>query len=279
MKPDANTTVYCIIGNPVRHSLSPVMHNAAFEHLHINAIYVAFQPQSAQKAIEAMKTLGIQGASVTIPFKVELISLCDEVDDLALEIGSVNTLINVNGNIKGYNTDGNGLIKALEHHAVDYVHKNVLIIGNGGSARAIAYTLAHNNAHITICGRNENNVIHLVHDLQHHGISVNSCLLHDLHPDTTLPFDIIINTTPVGMIPHADTCPINEHYIHPHHIIVDIIYSPRETMLIKTARNKGCKTITGEYMLLYQACMQFELWTGKPAPFEIMYNALTQALQ
>lgn len=279
MKPDANTAVYCIIGNPVRHSLSPVMHNAAFEHLHINAVYVAFQPQSAQKAIEAMKTLGIQGASITIPFKVELVSLCDEVDNLALEIGSVNTLININGKVKGYNTDGNGLIKALEHHAVDYVNKNVLIIGNGGSARAIAYTLAHNNAHITICGRNETNVMHLVHDLHHHCTSVNSCLLHDLHPDTTLPFDIIINTTPVGMSPHVDTSPINEDCIHQPQIIVDIIYSPRETMLIKKARNKGCKTITGEYMLLYQACMQFELWTGKPAPFEIMYNALTQALQ
>jgi len=122
-------------------------------------------------------------------------------------------------------------------------------------------------------------VMHLVHDLQHHCTSVNSCLLHDLLPDTTLPFDIIINTTPVGMTPDADISPLNEDCIHPHHTIVDIIYSPRETMLIKKARNKGCKTITGEYMLLYQACMQFELWTGKPAPFEIMYNALTQALQ
>jgi len=276
---NAQTSVYCILGKPVRHSLSPVMHNAAFASIGINAVYVAFEPASIKEAFDAIKSLGIKGASVTIPFKVDVLPLCDSVDDLALRIGSINTLVNDDGKIKGYNTDGYGLLRSLETHAIDYHNKNILIIGNGGSARAIAYTLAQHNAQITICGRNINNIMHLANDLRKHFSSVDTMLLEQITPDITEQYHIIINTTPVGMKPDTSKTPIDTSLLHQHHVVVDIIYSPLHTLFIQDAREKGCTVITGDYMLLYQACMQFEIWTGNPAPIDVMHQALRQALQ
>lgn len=276
---NAHTSVYCILGNPVRHSLSPVMHNAAFEYTKINAVYVAFEPASIKQAFDAIKTLGIKGASVTIPFKVDVLPLCDSVDTLASRIGSVNTLVNNDGMIKGYNTDGYGLLRSLETHSIDYHKKKVLIIGNGGSARAIAYTLAQHNAHITICGRNINNVTQLVNDLRKNFTAIEMSLIDNLTPDITAQYDIIINTTPVGMKPDISRTPIDTSLLHPHNVVVDIIYSPLHTQLVQKAMEKGCTVLTGDYMLLFQACMQFELWTGKTAPIEVMHKALKQALQ
>ncbi|MCX8122661.1 MAG: shikimate dehydrogenase [Spirochaetes bacterium] len=276
---NAHTSVYCIIGNPVQHSLSPVMHNAAFNYTQTNAVYVAFEPVKAHNAIDAIKALGIKGASVTIPFKVDIVPLCDQVDPLAMKIGSVNTLVNDNGIIKGYNTDGYGLIRALETNGVEYHNKYVLIIGNGGSARAIAYTLAEKNAQITICGRNKNNVKMLADDLRKYFNTIHDILINELNPDITSKYDIVINTTPVGMKPDVNNTPIDIQLIHQHHVIVDIIYAPLHTLFITKAKEKGCTTITGDYMLLHQACKQFEIWTGKTAPVEVMHKALINALQ
>jgi len=276
---NAQTYVYCILGKPVRHSLSPVMHNAAFESIGMNAVYVAFEPSSIKNAFDAIKALGIKGASITIPFKVDVLPLCDSVDDLAVSIGSVNTLVNRDGKIEGYNTDGYGLLKSLETHAIDYHNKKILIIGNGGSARAIAYTLAQHNAQITICGRNINNIIQLANDLRKHFGAIDTMLLEQLTSDITEQYHIIINTTPVGMKPDISKTPIDTALMHPHHVIVDIIYTPLQTLFVQKAREKGCTVITGDYMLLYQACMQFEIWTGKTAPIDVMHQALKQALQ
>ncbi len=279
MKINAHTSVYCIIGNPVRHSLSPVMHNAAFEHTGINAVYVAFESSSVHHAIAAIKSLGIKGASVTIPFKVDVLQLCDSVDTHAMRIGSINTLVNNNGTIKGYNTDGYGLLRSLETNGIEYMNKKILIIGNGGSARAIAYTLAEKNAQVTICGRNSTNVKQLTDDLQKYFNTVHDMLINELKPDSTSEYDIVINTTPVGMKPETDKLPVDIHLIHHHHVVVDIIYSPLYTLFLQKAREKGCTVITGDYMLLYQACMQFEIWTGQPAPIDIMHKVLKDALQ
>ena len=276
---NAQTSVYCILGKPVRHSLSPVMHNAAFDSIGMNAVYVAFEPSSIKNAFDAIKALGIKGASITIPFKVDVLPLCDSVDDLAVRIGSVNTLVNRDGKIEGYNTDGYGLLKSLETHAIDYHNKKILIIGNGGSARAIAYTLAQHNAQITICGRNINNIIQLANDLRKHFGAIDTMLLEQLTSDITEQYHIIINTTPVGMKPDISKTPIDAALLHPHHVIVDIIYTPLQTLFVQKAREKGCTVITGDYMLLYQACMQFEIWTGKAAPINVMHQALKQALQ
>lgn len=279
MNINAHTSVYCIIGNPVRHSLSPVIHNAAFEHTGINAVYVAFEPSSVHHAITAIKSLGIKGASVTIPFKVDVLQLCDSVDTLAMRIGSVNTLVNNNGTIKGYNTDGYGLLRSLETNGIEYINKKILIIGNGGSARAIAYTLAEKNAQITICGRNQNNVKMLADDLRKNFTTIHDILIIELNPDITSEYDIVINTTPVGMKPETDKLPIDIRLLHHHHVVVDIIYSPLHTLFLQKAQRKGCSVITGDYMLLYQASMQFEIWTGQPAPVDIMHKVLKDALQ
>jgi len=255
------------------------MHNAAFDSIGMNAVYVAFEPSSIKNAFDAIKALGIKGASITIPFKVDVLPLCDSVDDLAVRIGSVNTLVNRDGKIEGYNTDGYGLLKSLETHAIDYHNKKILIIGNGGSARAIAYTLAQHNAQITICGRNINNIIQLANDLRKHFGAIDTMLLEQLTSDITEQYHIIINTTPVGMKPDISKTPIDAALLHPHHVIVDIIYTPLQTLFVQKAREKGCTVITGDYMLLYQACMQFEIWTGKAAPINVMHQALKQALQ
>lgn len=276
---NAKTSVYCIIGKPVRHSLSPVMHNTAFSSLGMNAVYVAFEPSTIKEAFNAIKALCIKGASVTIPFKVDVLPLCDSVDDLALRIGSVNTLVNDDGQIKGYNTDGYGLLKSLETHAIDYHNKKILIIGNGGSARAIAYALAQHNAQITICGRNINNIMQLANDLRKHFDAVDTMLLEQLTPDITAQYHILINTTPVGMKPDISQTPIDTGLLYPHHVVVDIIYTPLHTLLVQKACAKGCTVITGDYMLLYQACLQFEIWTRKPAPIDVMHQALKKALQ
>ncbi|MDH7554999.1 MAG: shikimate dehydrogenase [Spirochaetota bacterium] len=276
---NAHTSVYCILGNPVRHSLSPIMHNAAFAHTGINAVYVAFEPASIKQAFNAIKALGIKGASITIPFKVDVLPLCDSVDTLASRIGSVNTLVNADGMIQGYNTDGYGLLRSLETHSIEYHNKKVLIIGNGGSARAIAYTLAQHNTHITICGRNSNNITQLANDLRKYFTDIETILIDKLTPDITAHNNIIINTTPVGMKPDISRSPIDISLLHPHNVVVDIIYSPLRTQLVQNAQEKGCTVITGDYMLLFQACMQFELWTGKTAPIDIMHQALKQALQ
>lgn len=275
---NATTDVYCILGNPVRHSLSPIMHNAAFNYMGINAVYVAFQPQLLAPAIEALKTMDIKGASVTIPFKVDILPLCDSIDDAAVQIGSVNTLVNHAGSIKGYNTDGYGLLKALEKNNISYKNKKILIIGNGGSARAIAYTLALNGAYISICGRTINNVMQLVKDLNVRFPHIDGIHIDTLKQSATAQYEIIINTTPSGMSPHHNETPIDTQLINSYHVVVDIIYSPMNTLLLQIAKEKGCKTITGDYMLLYQACMQFELWTGSTAPFAIMHDALKNAL-
>lgn len=265
MEINANTEIYCIFGNPVRHSLSPLIHNTAFRELSINALYCAFEPAGIKEAIDSMKSLNILGASVTIPFKVDVLSYVDEIDDLANNIGSINTLVNNNGWIKGYNTDGNGAVSALLKRYKDLQGKTVLVLGNGGSARAIAYSAQMYGAALIIAGRNINKINSLSSDLQKNGIS-KSVLLNDLNKSIMQDVDIIINTTPIGMSPYADAQPIDPELLLKHHSVFDIVYSPMKTRLLESADHKGCSLIGGIEMLVNQALLQFKIWTGKDAP-------------
>jgi shikimate dehydrogenase len=275
---NSQTELYCIFGKTVRTSLSPVMHNAAFRATKRNAIYLAFQPDSIEHAIEAMRSLKIRGASVTMPFKEEVLRYIDEVDTLAENIASVNTLVNSAGRISGYNTDGYGALIALRNHIKSLDRSKVLILGNGGSARAIAFTLMMEGVHITIAGRDMDRVTPLLEHLKRHKSDIQSLLIKDISKEFIRNIDIIINTTPVGMAPNIDQLPIGVDLINSNHIIFDIVYSPPVTRLLHVAQEKGCRTIHGSEMLLYQGVKQFEIWTGDKAPVDIMRDNLEKNL-
>ncbi len=276
MKIDARTSLYCIFGNPARHSLSPAMHNASFAHDGINAVYLAFEIASIGDAVAAMRSLPIMGASVTIPYKVAVLGSIDAVDPLAGAIGSVNTLVNDGTRIVGYNTDGDGAALALDRAGVGLDGASVLVIGNGGSARAIAHAIASRGARVTITGRNRSRIDDLSGSLEAHGYQAGAVLLGDLDQFFMDEVDIIINTTPVGMAPDSLSMPISEHLIRPDHVVFDIVYSPAETMLLKKSSERGCTTVRGAQMLLCQGALQYQIWTGRTAPFDVMKAALSR---
>lgn len=269
----ANTDVYCIFGNPVRHSLSPAMHNAAFRALGINAAYVAFEAGSIKEAINAMKALGIRGASVTIPFKTEAIKYIDKTDSSAAETGSVNTLRNDNGIITGYNTDGYGALKAIADSGARITDTRVLIIGNGGSARAIAFSLLSEGASVVIGGRNSEKISRLIKDIKKKHSRIEFKLINQIDKQCTSDIDIIINTTPIGMSPDMNI-PIDPELILEKHTVFDIVYTPHETRLLELSKNKGCRIIHGIEMLVNQGAKQFEIWMNREAPILAMRRAV-----
>ena len=262
---DSHTALYCVFGRPARHSLSPAIHNAAFEKNGINAVYLAFEPERAIDAVRAVRSLGINGASVTIPFKTE-------------KIGSVNTLVNRSGNITGYNTDGFGAIRALQAEGVTFPGRKAYVIGNGGSARAIAFSLLEEKSLVAILGRDERKSARLAHDLSRHFPGVESGHISSIAGKIPEDDAIIINTTPVGMFPDIGSCPIDPSPLSAGHTVFDIVYSPVRTRLIESAGAAGCKTVLGSEMLLYQGARQFELWTSSQAPIATMRAALASAL-
>jgi shikimate dehydrogenase len=271
---NANTKLFCIFGNPVKHSLSPAMQNAAFKSAGLNAIYLAFEIDQIKDGISAMKALNISGASITIPFKQDVIACLDRIDPLAAEIGSVNTLHNANGKITGYNTDGFGALDAMLENDVKIRNSKVLIIGNGGSARAIAFTLLQGGAHVTIAGRNTEKISALIKDIKSKGKTASSVLINDLSIDFMEKTDIIINTTPIGMTPKVSETPLDEYLILKQHVVFDIVYSPDSTALLKIAKAKKCRIIRGIEMLVHQGAKQFEIWTGYKAPVSLMEKAV-----
>lgn len=270
----ASTGLYCIFGDPVSHSLSPAMQNAAFRDRGIDAVYLAFRPSSISAALDAMRALPILGASVTIPFKSDILPLLDDADPLAADIGAVNTAVNRDGRIIGYNTDGLGALEALRRAGARPGGKRVLVLGNGGSARAVAFTLLAEGCAIIIAGRNPGRYMPLVEDLRRKDPTVGHAVINKLTPSLMEAVDIIINTTSVGMAPDTGSSPLPVEFLAPHHTVFDIVYTPRETALLTMARERGCRLVYGSEMLLYQGARQFELWTGKEAPLEAMRRPL-----
>jgi shikimate dehydrogenase len=270
---NSGTDCFCIFGSPVNHSVSPLIHNAAFREHGINAVYLAFEPPSIGEAVASMKSLGIKGASVTIPFKIEVLRYCDTIDPIAADIGSVNTLINRDGLITGFNTDGYGAVRALEERKVTLKKAVCMVIGNGGSARAIAFTLIESGASIIIAGRNAGRIEHLAEDLRKTAPDTQFILLESIDQRILESVDIIINTTPVGMTPDTGSMPLDINLISARHSVFDIVYSPHMTRLLSAARDRGSLIVHGIDMLVYQGARQFELWTGKQAPVKTMMRA------
>ncbi|OHD70663.1 MAG: shikimate dehydrogenase [Spirochaetes bacterium RBG_16_49_21] len=276
---DSQTKLYCIFGSPVRHTLSPVMHNAAFRKIGANAVFLAFEPPSIRAAVASMRSLDIKGAAITIPFKIDVLECLDAVDPRAADIGSVNTLVNTGGLITGYNTDGSGAVQALAAKKINAADSNTLVLGNGGSARAIAFALLQSGAAVIVAGRNAPRVERLVRDLEKQYTQVRGLLISDLDRKLMEGVDIIINATPVGMAPDTGSMPISDELLVKRHAVFDIVYSPRMTKLLAAAAEKGCAIINGIDMLIYQGLQQFELWTGKEAPFGAVKSAISGRLR
>jgi len=272
------TNVTGIIGNPVEHSLSPLMHNAAFKHLGLDYIYVPFlvDENALEGAIRGSKSLNIKGLNVTIPYKTEVIKHLDSVDKTAELIGAVNT-IKFNGNhTKGFNTDGIGAVKAIEEVS-SVKNKKIIILGAGGAARAIAFQILIEGAGpLVIANRTPENAINLKKDIiEKLNLDVKTADFGKGLETELLDADILINTTPIGMYPHTDDKPpVKSKMMHKNLIVNDIVYNPLKTGLLREAEKCEAKTVSGIKMLIYQGVEAFKIWTGIYPPVNIFENAL-----
>lgn len=267
------TAVTGIIGWPVDHSLSPIMHNAAYDALSLDYCYVPFpvRPENLADAANAIRALSIKGVNVTIPHKERIMAYLDEIDTDATRIGAVNTIVNREGRLVGFNTDGRGFLQSLGERDIDPSGKDILIIGAGGAARAVGFALVAAANSVSFTGRTRERVEKLVGDLRNLKSSV---FTHDETRDLS-SYQIIINATPLGLHPD-DPLPLDPSTLSEGQIVCDLIY--RRTRLIEEASERGCVVLDGLGMLLWQGVFAFELWTGvKPDP-DVMRRALARAI-
>ena len=309
MRIDAQTKIYGIIGNPLSHTFSPDMQNAAFAAKRINAVYLAFPIKSLLNLKYSMRLWNIQGLSVTIPYKISIRRLLDQIDPLALQIGAVNTVLwGKTHLLEGYNTDGPGAMMAIHKSGYRLQGKKVLILGSGGSARSIAFALTQEKvSEIGIMSRNPLMAMQLARNLTL--IKKNPTVaillwptphrlqksLIDILPasgrkwkstvykeaDQLAEYDLIINTTPMGMknSEHVEKSPLSGNELSKHQTLFDIVYNPQYTPLLQAAKKKKLDLILGYKMLLYQGVRQFELFTRQKAPEKEMEAALLRAMK
>lgn len=272
MKISGRTKITGLFGYPVEHTLSPAMHNAAFKSLGLDYCYVPFSvhPDYLEDAVKAIRALNLCGVNVTVPHKEKVIPLLDEINEEASFIGAVNTIVNLYGRLIGYNTDGRGFIQSLLERGISFESKNVLIVGAGGASRAISYYLSQKSKTLYLYDIDKEKLEKLVNDLKN--IRNNISSVEDIV--RLERFHIIINATPLGW-KKEDLLPFDISRLMPNQIICDLIY--RKTQLLKNASKKGCVTLNGLGMLLWQGAFAFELWTGKKPPVEIMRKALMKA--
>jgi shikimate dehydrogenase len=271
-----------LFGYPVSHTLSPAMHNAAFAALHLPYVYLPFsvEPNQLQTAVNGIRALGLRGVNVTIPHKESVIPWLDCITPEAQLVGAVNTIVNNEGVLTGHNTDCAGFIRALEEsHEAGLRERNVLILGTGGAARAVAVSLAlQGTGRIVVAGRTLHKAQKLtdvistkICDQCASVIDINSSLFAREINNA----DVIINATPLGMSPHHDIPPfIDLSLCNQGAVICDLVYNPMETALLKRARQLGLGTISGIGMLVWQGALAFELWTGQKPPIELMRHTL-----
>jgi shikimate dehydrogenase len=269
--------IYGILGDPVAHSLSPVMHNAAFEILGMDAVYLAFRvtKPDLEDAIKGAKSLGIAGLNVTIPLKEKALVFVDVADEMATRIGAINTIDFSSGTPVGYNTDGIGSMQVLEETVGELTAKNVLILGAGGAARAIAFYLDEKGATVTLANRTKARAAQLAAQL---GSAAAIGLDAELkkHIQAT---DILINATSIGMHPHEEATLVTADMLHPDLVVFDIVYNPLETRLLHEAKRAGVrKIVNGVKMLVYQGAASFKLWTNAEPPIDVMERAVMNAL-
>jgi len=271
-----------IIGDPIEHSMSPAMHNAALEKLGIDYLYLPFRVKELDlgKAIDGMRALNIRGLNVTIPHKVAVMQYLDELDPLAEKIGAVNTIVNDDGFLKGYNTDAAGFLQALLERGIEPKGKNVVILGAGGAARAISFILAERDSNLVMLNRTLNKAKDCAERIAgsfHKEVGILELNMDNLTSALSRA-DILINTTSVGMSPDTGETPIPAELLSPTLTVYDIVYNPIKTRLLREAEEVGAKTVDGVDMLVWQGALAFEKWTGLKAPVEVMRKVLIDKL-
>lgn len=284
MNVNAKTQLCGVLGNPVEHSLSPAIHNAAFQELGLNYVYLAFRVEHLKEAIQGIRALGnLRGFSVTIPHKVAVIPFLDELDSTARHIGAINTIVKDGNRLKGTNTDATGALRALREAGVDLPSSRITLLGSGGAARAIAFGLLMDGrvTSLNLLGIDDDERTALARDLKERtGAHVNE---HPLDSDvlcrTLSQSTLLVHCTPIGMHPNVDDTCVSKAYLHRDLTVMDIVYNPLDTRLLKDARAMGCRVIRGIEMFLYQAVAQFELWTGCTAPVAVMRRVLESQFQ
>jgi len=283
VKINGKTEIYGLIGYPVKHTFSPHMHNAAFEALNMNAVYVPFEvkPGLLKEALIGMKSMGVRGLNVTIPYKEAIIKYMDDLDREASLIQAVNTVTIKDGKMKGYNTDGRGFIASMEEEfGITPEKKRFFILGAGGAARAISFSLALAGARRII----------LIDVVASKAIRLSTSLSRKVPCETIalkagqrgvrellLNSDVLINATPCGM-KTSDSVPIDPNLLHRRLVVCDVIYNPPVTKLIRAAQSRRIRAMNGAGMLLNQGVISFKIWTGRKAPARIMAKALKAAL-
>ncbi len=277
----SKTMIVGLFGHPVHHSQSPLMHNTAFAEIGCDFAYAAFDvpPERLEDAVAGIRALGLRGVNVTIPHKVAILPFLDEIDPLAQRIGAVNTVVNEDGRLIGYNTDGMGYVRSLvEETGIDLTKQVVTMLGAGGAARAVACTLAEKGVKaIRIINRSREKAERLAEQL-HPLVEARALEPHEFAAavaDATL----LINTTSIGMYPHVDEMPIPGEWLHDKLVVSDLIYNPLETKLLRHARETGAVTHSGVGMFVNQGALAFELWTNREAPARLMRETVLRQLQ
>ena len=275
--------LFALIGDPVEQSLSPAMHNAAFRALGLNCAYVTLRvpERFLADAIEGIRALDIAGFNVTTPHKIDIVGLLDELDESASLVGAVNTVKNDQGKLIGFNTDGEGALQSLEGKIGSVKGKEVVLLGAGGAARAIAFSLARAGAKLTIANRTILRARTLASTIEQKlGINVGLVSLDRAKLTEALKnADALINATSVGMYPRADQTLVSASMMHRGLIVNDIVYKPLRTRLLRETRRVGGRTIDGLGMLVHQGALAFEIWTGKRAPIKVMEAAAKRQLR
>jgi shikimate dehydrogenase len=279
---NGKTRVCAIIGDPVEHSLSPVMHNAAFKELGLNIVYVAFKVtrNGLKDAISGAKSLGLLGLNVTMPHKNAVMGFLDETDSAAKAIGAVNTILNEQGKLIGFNTDGKGAMIALQENGVSADEKKMVLLGAGGAAKAIAFQAAQEVEELVVLNRTSEKAEKLAERLcKKFGNKVKSGTLSaEALKKELKTTDILVNATSVGMNPDVNVSPVPSDLLKRDLCVMDIVYNPLETKLLADAKAVGAKVVSGLEMLLYQGAVAFEIWTNCPAPVDAMKKAALSKL-
>lgn len=260
----AATKVYAVLGESVERSLSPILHNRAFEACGLDAVYVPLAAEALPPFVEALPELGLSGFSVTRPYKVEILTHLDEVDEMAALCGSVNTVVVHDGLLQGSTSDGLGVLGPLKKK-IDVKGRSVVVLGAGGAARAAAQALARKGAEVTILARDPEKAAFVAG-----AVGCGSGALEDV---TAIAFDVLINATPVGSSPATHETPVPASAHRAESVVFDMVYDPLETQFLRDAQAAGATVIDGLEMLIAQAVVQFELWTGRDAPVQEMKSA------
>lgn len=276
------TKLFGLIGDPVEHTLSPFMHNAAFKYLNLDYVYVPFHVKKWQleAAIEGARSLEIKGLNVTIPHKIEVMKYLDVIDPTADLIGAVNT-IKFDDEVRGYNTDGLGDVRAIEEK-INVKDKKIVILGAGGASRAIAFQIILKNAsEVVIANRTNKKATELKNNLINKlNANVEAVGLGEELRKELNDADVLINTTPVGMYLNVNQKPlVTFDMMHEDLLVNEVIYNPLETGILREARKAGAIVVTGDKMLMYQGIESFKIWTGIEPPVEVFEQALVKVLK